>query len=359
MIDTRKHIPALLLCILIFLISANLVFAVEPSSASYALQDYSFGAGSTASSSSNDFSLNGIAGEVEFGRPSSSDYTVGSGLTYLLMTNVPGAPVLSTPADNYDRILFVINTQSNPSDTTYALEISTDPLFQTNVDYIKQDGTVGTTLALSDYKTYQNWGGASGTFVTGLNNGTTYYIRAKASQGAFSESGYGPSSSITTNNATLTFTINNPAITFNHLNSTDSYTDSSQSDTLTTTTNAYNGYVVYGWETQPLTSPNGTISNYASPNSTPTAWAGTGFGYTTNDTNLTGTGGPNRFNNGTFYAGFLTAGPGDPVASDLGPVQNNEILNEQYTISYRVQANSITPAGTYTNTILYTIVPTY
>ncbi len=42
-----------------------------------------------------------------------------------------------------------------------------------------------------------------------------------------------------------------------------------------------------------------------------------------------------------------------------GPVQNSQITNEQFTISYRVTANNTTPAGTYKNTILYTIVPSY
>jgi hypothetical protein len=342
-----------------FLILASQADAALPSSTNYAIQSYTFGAGGTASSSSTNYSLNGVAGEIEFGTQSSANFKNEAGLTYMMKASVPVAPTLSTPGGNYDRILFVINPGSNPSDYTYALEISTDNTFASNVNYINSDGTTSTTLSPSNFQTYTAWGGSSGTFVTGLTSGTTYYIRAAARQGSYTQSDWGPSASITTNTATLTFTIDHPVITFNNLNGGDSYTDSAQSDTFTTSTNAFNGYTIYGWETQPLTSPNGTIANYSSPNSSPTAWSGTGFGYTTNDSNLSGLGGTSRFNNGADYAGFKTSGPGDPVADDTGPVTTSQITNEQFKVSYRVTANNVTPAGTYTNTIIYTIVPSY
>jgi hypothetical protein len=350
-----KFITIIILATSYQLLIPKIAVADLPSSSNYKLQNYSFGAGGTTNSTSSNYGLNGIAGEVEFGQPGSSNYKVGSGLTYMMKANVPGAPTLSTPNTNYDRILFVLNTGSNPSDTTFALQISTSSDFSTGVNYIKQDGTVGATLATTDFKTYTNWGGASGTYVTGLTSNTTYYIRAKAKQGDFTESEYGPSASITTQNPALTFTINNPAITFNNLNGGNSYTDSSQSDTLTTTTNSNNGFIVYGRETQTLTSTQGnTISDYTSPNSAPTSWSGIGFGYTTNDSTLSGTGGVNRFTNGTAYAGFGTSAPGDPVDDSTGPVSGDVA-----TLSYRVTATSSTPAGTYKNTIIYTIVPSY
>src|SRR5260221_2645031 len=56
-------------------------FAGLPASSHFQLQNYSFGAGGTASSSSTHYSLNGVAGEVEFGRPGSTNYKAGSGLT--------------------------------------------------------------------------------------------------------------------------------------------------------------------------------------------------------------------------------------------------------------------------------------
>ena len=354
-VEGKYKIFGILLVTFYLLLIASPVYADLPSSTNYKLQNYSFGAGGTTNSTSSNYGLNGIAGEVEFGQPGSSNYQIGSGLTYMMKANVPGAPTLSTPDNNYDRILFVLDTGGNPSDTTFALEISTTSDFSSNVNYIKQDGTVGSSLTTADYKTYTNWGGASGTYVTGLTSNTPYYIRAKARQGDFTESEYGQAASITTQTPALTFTIDNPAIIFNHLNAGNSYTDTSQSDTLTTTSNAINGYIVYGYDTQALTDTGGaTIANYSSPNSSPTSWSGLGFGYTTSDSTLSGTGGANRFNSGTDYAGFGITAPGDPVDDNTTPV-----INDTATVSYRITASSSTPAGTYKNTIIYTIVPSY
>jgi hypothetical protein len=354
----KKLLKSLLFTIALltsYVISLTSSYADLPSSSNYKLQNYSFGAGGTTNAASANYGLNGMAGEVEFGQSSSTNFQVGSGLTYMLNVNVPGAPTLSTPNNSYDRILFILNTSSNPTDVTYALQISTTSNFSSDVNYIKSDGTVGSTLATTDFQSYTSWGGASGTYVTGLSNGTTYYIRAAAKQGDYTQTAWGPAAVITTNYATLTFTINNPTINFDNLNGGNSYTDATKSDTLTTTTNSVDGFTVYGRETQALTSDNGsTINNYLSPNSSPTSWSGTGFGYTTSDATLNGSGGANRFNNGSYYAGFGSSAPGDPVDDNTGPVTSDVV-----TVSYRVTANNSTPAGTYKNTIIYTIMPSY
>ncbi len=86
------------------LINLPFVSAAEPASTNYKLQNYSFGSGGTTNSTSTNYKLNGVAGEVEFGKPSSSNFKAGTGLTYMMKANVPPAPTLSTPANNYDRI---------------------------------------------------------------------------------------------------------------------------------------------------------------------------------------------------------------------------------------------------------------
>lgn len=345
--------------LLITLFAYQTAYAALPSSSSYKLDGYSFGGGGTSNNTtSSSYGLNGTVGEVEFGRPGSSSYKAGSGLTYLLNANVPAAPTLSTPGNNYDRIQFSINTSSNPTDTTYAIQISTTSNFSSGNNYVKSDGTLGTSLATTDYQTTSNWSTNANNFITGLSSGTTYYVRVKARQGKYSESDWGPSASIATQNPTLTFSLDSTSITFSNLNAGNSYTDSSKSNVLTTSTNAYNGYTIYGKVTQALTTPDGsTIANYTSPNSAPTTWSGTGFGYTTNDTNLSG-GTANRFS-GSKYAGFTTSTNGDPVADNAGPVTTTPISNEQFTISYRITGDNLTKTGTYSNTILYSIVPSY
>jgi hypothetical protein len=358
-----KKITALLL--LLLLIFPQISFASSPSSAHYQLLQYGFGNGGSnqAGLSSTNYSLFGTVGEVAYGKSSSTHFQSGNGLIYTIKLHVPPSPTLSNPGNTYDRLQIVINQGNNASDVSYAISISTSSTFASNINYVKSDATIGTTISTSDYKTYANWGGASGFFVTHLNPHTTYYVRARARVSKFSETEWGTiSSGVATANSSLTFSLSNSSITFNPLTAGNSYTDSSQSTILTTTTNAYNGYVIYAKETQPLTNSAGIIPDYTGTNSNPTTWSGIGFGYTTNDNNLiTGPGSTNRFSNGTKYAGFIktTSAAGDPVADDLGPVQSAQINNEQFTIFYRITGNNTTPAGTYNNVIIYTIMATF
>ena len=357
----KKLLPRLIVVLLVLqsmLASSPLVLATEPSSTNFKIQNYSFGAGGTTNSTSTNFGLNGVAGEVEFGRQSSANFKNGSGLTYLMKANVPGAPTFTNPSSNYERLLFVLNTSNNPTDATYAISISTDN-FATDTRYVKSTATIGTSLAAADYQTYTAWGGASGTYITGLTPNTTYTIKVKARQGKYTESEYGPTAQATTSTPSLTFSVDSNAVTFSNLNSGNSYTDSTRTTTLTTSTNAYNGYVVNARETAALTAAiGGTIPDYASPNSAPTTWSGTGFGYTTSDSSLTG-GTADRFTNGgPKYAGFTTSSPGDPVADHAGPV-TTAISSEPFTIGYRVTTPSTQKAAKYTTTVLYIVVPSY
>lgn len=355
-----KNIKFLLSILATILILYPSLAIAGPASTNYELEEYGFGAGGTDTTmNSTNYKMFGTAGEVEYGRPSSTNYKAGSGLVFTLKLNVPPAPTLSNPATNYDRLKFVINEGGNASDATYAIAISTDN-FASDTRYVKSDATIGTSLTTSDFKTYADWGGSDGTYVTGLQSGTTYYIKARARIGNFTETEWGPATEgIATSNSSLTFSLDSSEITFSDLNSGNSYTDSSKATVMTTSTNAYNGYGVYAKETQSLTSANSdTISNYEGTNATPTSWSGTGFGYTTDDANLGGAGGTNRFATGTKYAGFSTD-TAYVVADHSGPVQNPVISNEEFNISYRITVDATTPAGTYTNVILYTIVPSF
>ena len=330
-----------------------------PQSTTYELKEYTFGAGGTsqAGADSSTYTLFGTAGELEYDKLTSSTYALGGGLIFTLKANVPPAPSFTNPSQNYDRLKFIIDNGGNPSDATFAIAISTDN-FAADTRYIQNDNTIGATLGSEDWQTYANWGGASGEYVTGLAAGTTYYIKVKAEQGNFTESEYGSVANAATSLPSLTFGIDSATLNFTSLNPGNSYTDSSKSTILTTSTNAYNGYIVYGRVTQALTFSTFNIANYASPNSAPSTWSGTGFGYTTDDASLTG-GAGNRFTNGgPKYAGFTTSAPGDPVADHAGPVLT-AISSENFTISYRVTADQETEAGVYTTTVLYVVVPEY
>jgi hypothetical protein len=116
------------------------------------------------------------------------------------------APSLSNPDDSYNKVHVVLNTGSNPSDTQFAIAISTDN-FASDTKYVQNDNTVSTTLGTEDWQDYTTWGGASGFNVIDLTPGTTYYIKVAAKRGADTESGFGPASNITTSVNSLTFDI--------------------------------------------------------------------------------------------------------------------------------------------------------
>lgn len=337
-----------------------------PQSTNYEIKDYTFGAGGTGQggiSGASNYTIFGTAGEIDTGKLNGASlYSIGAGLTYTLKTNVPAAPTVTNPATNYDRLKIVIDNGGNASDATFAIAISTDN-FASDTRYVQSDYTIGANPIFLTYTggAGSGWGGSSGFWVTGLTNNTTYSVKVKARQGNFTESGYGSVASATTSYSSLTFSLDSNSINFSNLNSGNSYTDGSKTTVLTTSTNAYNGYTVYAKESQALTSnESATIANYSGTNNTPNTWSGTGFGYTTSDSNLGGSGGTGRFS-GTKYAGFITSSntPGDPVADDTGPVQSPAISNEQFTISYRVTGDNTTTAGRYSNTIIYTIVAGY
>ncbi len=126
----------------------------------------------------------------------------------------------------YDRAKFRIDTQSNPPDARYAIQISTTSDFSANVFFV--DGTtrlLKTTLTINDFKFKCEWEGEIfGTYCTtpnttwqkfnilGLQEGTQYYIRAASLHGTsvngtFTQTEWGPSLSATTANTSLSFDI--------------------------------------------------------------------------------------------------------------------------------------------------------
>lgn len=343
--------------VLVVSLIANLAIPLyAQESDNFKIVDYNFGAGGTEGSSSDNYSIFGILGQTGDDTVASDNFAVGSGLAFTIKAAVPPAPTLENPGSTYDRLKITLNNGGNPPDAEFAIAISDDNFVTT--DYVQDDGTVGPTLGAEDWQTYADWGGATGSFITGLAPSTTYDVKVKARHGNYTESEYGPEASAATQEPTLAFGVSADSVTFDNLNAGNSYTDSTKSTTVTTSTNAYNGYVVYGRSTGTLTFNAFTIPDYISPNSAPTTWTGTGFGYTTNDSNLIG-GTPDRFTNGgPKYAGFTTSAPGDPVADHLGPI-TTPIVDEDFIISYRVTADETTAAGDYATTILYIVVPSY
>lgn len=191
----------------LFLVSP-LLLAALPTTSNYSLQSYGFGSGGTANSSTSNYSLEGITGEISSQADSTSTYTIKPGYIETQQANVPKV-TLTNPGSYYDKLKFVIDQQNNPSDAKYALQVCVGADWTPNCGgttmYVKSDDTLGASLTLADYQTYTTWGGAGGANIIGLTSSTTYYIRAKATQGLFTESAYGPSSSAATVGQSISF----------------------------------------------------------------------------------------------------------------------------------------------------------
>lgn len=181
-----------------------LAFFVLPASSNFKLEGFSLGSAGGNSIGSSNYSINAVAGELGNNQMVGNSYGLGAGLVFVEMAAVPKV-IVDNPSNFYNKLHIVIDTQGNPEDTRYAVAISNDNFVTT--EYVKYDGTIGSTLAFTDYQTYAFWGGAGGSVVSGLTGGTTYYFKAKAWQGRFSETGWGPVASLATEVPTLSFDI--------------------------------------------------------------------------------------------------------------------------------------------------------
>lgn len=240
------------------LFTGLMLLAVLPSTSNYGLGGYGFGSGGVSTSTTATYSLEGSGGEVSGLTPTTSNYKVKPGFTEIIQANVPSIATFDNGSGSfYNKLHFVINTQNNPSDALYSLQISTSSTFASGNYYVKNDLSIGGTLVLADYQTYTAWGGASGASITGLQPNTPYYLRVKATTGKFTESQYGPiNGPISTVNPYITFSISTSSIAMGLLLA-GTVVNSPSDIGLTFATNASSGGDVY------ISGVNGGLSSTA------------------------------------------------------------------------------------------------
>lgn len=181
------------------------LFAVLPGTDNYELRSYGFGSGGTSESGTSNYSLEGLAGEISALDVGSDNYGLRSGIFGVQLANLPDVPAFTNDNDWYNKLALVIDTAGNPSDTTFAVAISTDDFVTTQ--YVQSDDTVGNALGTEDFRDYNSWGSGSGTQIIGLQPDTTYKVKVKARQGDFTETGFGPEASAATSVPSLVFDI--------------------------------------------------------------------------------------------------------------------------------------------------------
>jgi hypothetical protein len=193
-----------------------------------------------------------------------------------------------------------------------------------------------------------------------LNTNQPYYLNVRTTDGAGSQSVISSDGQFVS--PTLNFTLSTSSLDLGNLNAGNSYT-STGTTTLTTSTNAYNGYIIRGYATALLTNGGFNIGmfnggTYVSPD----AWlvGDIGYGYTSSDTSIQGA---NKFNGSPCagggsppcYAPWSLTAPGDIIADHTSLVSGSPIVNEGFTITHRVTTDSSQQNGDYTTTIIYNI----
>lgn len=185
------------------LLALSFFLLALPSSTNYQMNDFGFGGGGSGISDSSNYSAIGIVGEQgTTDKNIGSTYNLGPGLLFTQQSNVSGAPTFTNPSSYYNKLRFTLDTGSNPTDTLYAIAISTDNFVTTN--YIQADNTIGASPV---YQTYSTWGGASGALVIGLTPNTTYKIKSRAVQTKYTETEFSAEASAATVGASLTYDI--------------------------------------------------------------------------------------------------------------------------------------------------------
>lgn len=222
------------------LASPPILYAAMPASTNYALEEYTFGAGGTKNSTSENYGMQGVLGEIEFGRQSSETYALGAGLTYLMTAETPPAPTFTNPDNYYNKLKLVINAGGNPTDTTFAIAVSPDN-FSSTTTYVQADMTLGNTPV---WQTYTAWGGSNGMIMIGLTGGTTYTAKVAARHGNYTQTNYGPTAQAATISPTLSFNLTPHAVNIGQLTPQTVITSPTQI-TTTVTTNGTGGAVVY------------------------------------------------------------------------------------------------------------------
>lgn len=320
-------------------------FLVLPASTNYKLKDYGFGNGGEENMTSTNYAMEAVTGETGGQKLTGTNYNVGAGLLYTNQANVPVAPTFSNPSNYYNKLQLVINTSSNPTDTKYAIAISTDNFATTK--YVQSDNTVGTVLGAEDYQTYASWGSGSGVLLIGLLPSTTYKVKVKAIQGKFTETGYGPVATATTISPTLSFNININSISFGNLLA-GTVMDSPQSVIADLATNGESGGKVYIYSKN-----SGLLSSSKSYtiNSVTGNLAALAQGFGAQETAVTqSSGGP-----------LTVVAPYNVSASNVGIVDTSvreifssagPIIGGQGTFLFKAKSSSTTPAANdYNETI--------
>jgi hypothetical protein len=230
--------------------------------------------------------------------------------------------------------------------------------------------SIGTSASATDVKGWSSTGTTPSVTATGLTLQTSnkYFFNVRITDNAGNTAVIFSDGQLVA--PTVSFSVSPSTITLNNLNPGNSFTDT-KTTTLTTSTNAYGGYVVRSFMSDLFRSTdNKTIGGFTGGTyNSPDSWQSgdTGFGYTSSDTLVQSV---NKFQSATClggsvlaspgcYAPFATSGIGDIIADHTASVSGAPITNQSFTITYRATTTNTQAATKYNTNVVYTITPIY
>lgn len=335
----------LLLVFSIPIILSSIAIAQEAESPSFRIKGENLTVGAETASSSS-YSVTADMNPFS-DLSSSSNFKTEIGYNPRIRANTPYAPLLENPDNSYDRLVITVDPSDNPDDTFFAVIISTDDF--ASFAFVQNDGTVGDTLGMEDYRTYDSWGGIDGSYILGLTPSTTYEVRIKALQGDFTETSYGPASpEASTTEPYVNMSISHSALTLGTLNVNS--ISQTTGMTVTVNTNAYSGYQVY-------VSDQGNGSNGGLYN-------GSGSLILSADMTLTAgvAGYGAQANSATAYVDpkyDLFGNTIGGLGTSSSPLFSNTmgVTGESTTVLFKAAMSPTTIAGEYSDIVYYTVTP--
>jgi hypothetical protein len=415
-------------------LAAALVVCVSPisaqsrlESANYAIIDSNLDSAAGSSDSAN-YSLLQSINPTADSRATSGSYALGSGFPNGIQANVPLVRCFETSTDDviggatntsctdpaltaavggsdsivgngmlgvcgspgcYDRAKIEVNPQNNPIDTLYLVAISVDNFADpSKTYYLKNDKTIGTTIAVSNYMTIcqlhgydsrvttcddsadGSWSQSRQEFnVVGIAGMATWYVKVRALSGDFTETQYSPTVSATMQAPTISFDLDVSASDVN-TNGPYGIALGSLSPTVTTathfiwvdlSTNAFSGASVMVADlNNGLKKASGatyTIPSETEDLSTPDGDGG--FGLQATNAAQTSMGpfqrtAPFTFGVGNSVRGISTT-PQTIFFTDTTSTNRGPVAGGRGQITVKARADVGVPSGIYGDTITFTV----
>lgn len=327
------------------------VFATFAHSTTYYIQSYSVGAGATNTAHSTTYTIQGSIGEQANGTASDGTNTNNNGSIQTEQLNVPGAPTLSNGSNTYyNQLNFILSTSGNPTDTTYAIAVSTNN-FTSTLGYVQASGAISGSQF---YQSYTAWGGGTGAYVTGLTSSTTYELRVAAMQGMFTNSNFGAYATATTAAYTTTFSISPNSINLGSLVPGTVITSSNITlDFATTAAQGGDVYVFGQFGGLNSASKSSTIASTTAN----LALVASGFGIQVSSSTQT-FGGPlnivSPYNGTANNVGAEGTGPANFLTTSAA------VLGGSATVNLQAKSSATTPPATdYTETLTFIAAGSY